>query len=341
MQKNGGDDLLKKERSMSFVILGLEALLRRLPSNHTARESVLDLLSRHYAGYRGEKSLDRYISHLSLPDHYFIFQDLRLPLFDDVHFQIDTLLLTPAYFLIYESKNLVGDLYFERKQLIRKIDDTVDVYQNPIIQIQNQQYHLQWFLEKYSYPILPSNAYVVVTNSKSRIMPNPDYPEVQEKVIRLPALRLSLEYTDDKLVNKVLSSEQMERIANLLIASHTPEMPNLLEKFQIKKEELLTGLYCQDCERLSIRRQERSWICWSCQSKGNEKAILQALVDYRLLMGKRVSNKEFRRFIGEESKDVVSRILRRQHLPTSGGRKNRKYEITREFLEGWVSRFSN
>lgn len=94
LKKKRGDILLKKERLIPIIILVLEALLRRLPQNHLKRDSILDEWSRRYAGYRGEQNVDRFMRNLQLPSNYFLFHDLRIPLYKDLIFQIDTLLLT-------------------------------------------------------------------------------------------------------------------------------------------------------------------------------------------------------------------------------------------------------
>ncbi|WP_213020645.1 nuclease-related domain-containing protein [Siminovitchia terrae] len=90
--------MVKKARAVPLRILVLEALLRRLPIDHPGRGTIEADLIRRKAGFKGEQSLDYFMRHLPFNGHY-IFQDLRLPLSDNIFFQIDSLLLSNRYFI--------------------------------------------------------------------------------------------------------------------------------------------------------------------------------------------------------------------------------------------------
>jgi hypothetical protein len=117
--------LIKKERTISTRIKLEEALLRELPPDHKKRPEIQYSLRKNLAGYRGEKELDYHFSFL--PDESFlIFNDLRLPrsLNPQRFFQMDTLLLSPQFIVLIESKNIYGHLFFDShtKQVIRTFD---------------------------------------------------------------------------------------------------------------------------------------------------------------------------------------------------------------------------
>lgn len=95
--------MIVKERKIPIKILKLQALLRRLPANHPNRERMNEDLVKNLYGYRGEESLDYYLSYLN-KDCYYILHDLRLQTKSKKYFQIDTfyvnnliLLITPTY----------------------------------------------------------------------------------------------------------------------------------------------------------------------------------------------------------------------------------------------------
>jgi hypothetical protein len=91
-------------------ILVLEALLRRLPKNHVKRTKIMEELSRRWAGYKGEASLDFHLRNLD-EKNYLILHDLNLP-DGKYNCQIDALLLSPNFALIIEIKNMTGKLTY-------------------------------------------------------------------------------------------------------------------------------------------------------------------------------------------------------------------------------------
>lgn len=56
--------MIKKERKIPLSIQKIEALLRRLPDDHPMRDKMKEDLAKSWAGYRGEQSVDYYLSFL-------------------------------------------------------------------------------------------------------------------------------------------------------------------------------------------------------------------------------------------------------------------------------------
>ncbi|MCR2821505.1 nuclease-related domain-containing protein [Lederbergia panacisoli] len=323
--------MAKKIRTIPLIIFMLEALLRRLPQNHLKRGDIEEELSRRWAGFRGEQSLDYYVEGLLGRGQYVVFHDLRLPISDEKFFQINTLILTSSYFIILERKNMLGELFFDPNQLERKLDDKVDIFPNPILQAENQQYFLTALLEKHAVPRLPNTSFVVITNPKSIIKPNPNYPAVSQKVIRPPNIRSKLEMVSNKYSNPVLDKKDIQRITRLLLKLHTPAWPNV-ERFGITEDELLPGMYCDECKQLSIKRKGKSWVCEICDRK-DKSALRNALIDYVLLVGSKITNSKFRKFVGISSVHVASKILKSLNLLYKGDRRHRKYELKLDNLQ--------
>lgn len=321
----------QKERTVPIVILILEALQRRLLESHPARAQLKEELGRRYAGYRGEQILDYYTKYLPLQKHHFIFHDLRLPISSEAFFQMDTLILTPYYLLIFEGKHMAGNLFFDPKQLIRELNNVKESFPNPIVQVKNQQYFLKGLLEKYSFSSLPSEAFVVITNPKSIILPNPDYKEVLETVIRPQALRFGFELVEEKHPKPILSDNELVKISELLLRLHTPDEPDVLGQYGLNKSEMVPGIYCEECGQFSVKRLKRFWRCHICNQKA-DKAFIQSLIDYRLLIRTTITNREFREFFGVDSIHTASKLLNSLNLPTRGERRHRKYELSLDYL---------
>ncbi|MBW8350679.1 NERD domain-containing protein [Bacillus sp. IITD106] len=324
--------MAKKLRTIPIIVFMLEALLRRLPQNHPKRSDVEEELSRRWAGFRGEQSLDYYVESLLGRERYVVFHDLRLPMSNDKFFQIDTLILSPSYFIILEGKKIAGELFFDPNQLERTLDGDVDIFPNPILQAENQQYFLAALLEKYSIPRLPNTSFVVITNQNSIIKPNPDYPAVAQKVIRPAAIRTKFELVSSTYPKPILDKKDFQKITRLLLKLHTPAWPNVMERFQISEDELLRGMYCKVCKSLSVKRIKRFWRCAVCKSTIHH-AHIDALIDYLFLVDSNITNKGFRHFVGINSVDMASKILISLNLPYIGERRHRKYKLHFEDLQ--------
>ncbi|QOR66058.1 NERD domain-containing protein [Cytobacillus suaedae] len=127
--------MIIKPWKKSYELMKLEALLRRLSKIHPKRQLVEKDYAIKSAGYRGEQSLDYFLSFLP-EKNYMIFHNLRLKC-NDNYFQIDILLVSPRFILIIETKNISGTLEFDHlnKQLIRTINDSINVYPDPVQQV--------------------------------------------------------------------------------------------------------------------------------------------------------------------------------------------------------------
>ncbi|MGM0874073.1 MAG: hypothetical protein ACQEWV_04595 [Bacillota bacterium] len=67
--------MIIKEKELPIKIKKLEALLRRLPKGHSKCSYVEEEFAKRMAGYKGEKSLEYYLSFLD--EDFHIFHDLR------------------------------------------------------------------------------------------------------------------------------------------------------------------------------------------------------------------------------------------------------------------------
>lgn len=105
--------MIIKERPIPYIILLLEALLRRIPKNHTKRLQIENDLNKWWASYRGEQSVDYHLDILP-KDDVSILHSPRLNN-NQNYFQIDTLLLFTKLIIIIEIKTFSGKVYFDKK----------------------------------------------------------------------------------------------------------------------------------------------------------------------------------------------------------------------------------
>ncbi|WP_198507999.1 nuclease-related domain-containing protein, partial [Bacillus sp. FJAT-42315] len=104
--------MIMKPRSKPLLLSKLEILMNRLPKRHSQMAAIEEVYGRHQAGYRGEQTVDYFLREVKRND-VFILHDIRLPAGEYSFFQIDTVLLTPNFFLIMEVKNYSGQLLFK------------------------------------------------------------------------------------------------------------------------------------------------------------------------------------------------------------------------------------
>src|SRR5690606_20435170 len=96
----------KKVLEIPLRLRKLEALIRRLPDSHPKLQEISDEYGRRMSGYRGEQSLQYYLSLLK-QSNYFIFHNLRLPDISGKHFfEIDILLISSTFLSIIDAKHV-------------------------------------------------------------------------------------------------------------------------------------------------------------------------------------------------------------------------------------------
>jgi hypothetical protein len=99
--------MLIKERDFPLFVQILQALLRRLPSNHPKVPLIQENLAKSIAGFKSEQAIDYPLSFLPTKSFY-IFHDLRLKT-KSHYFQLDSIIVTLNYVLILEVTNLLAN----------------------------------------------------------------------------------------------------------------------------------------------------------------------------------------------------------------------------------------
>jgi hypothetical protein len=311
--------LIVKSRTIPIKILILEALLRRLPKNHVKRPQIMEELSRRWSGYSGEKSLDFYLRNLD-EKNYLILHDLNLP-DGKYNCQIDTLLLIPKFALIIEIKNMTGKLVFDTdNDQFFQINDAKEIgYTNPIAQAQRHQAYL-----KKLFPTLSVDYLIVFTNPHSILSFTGRNTKIKEKVCKSHSFLKKVEVLENKH-QQIVPLKELRKISRTLIKMNTPPTNYILEKYGIKKTELLTGIHCPECFFLPLIRKNRQWFCPSCQTFSRD-AHIDTLQDYFLLIDSKITNEKFREFANWHfSPQTANRLLQLANLKSFGANKGRIY----------------
>ncbi|PGY10046.1 NERD nuclease [Bacillus sp. AFS031507] len=317
--------LIIKARTIPLVILILEALCRRLPLNYPKYQQILEELGRRHAGYKGEVSLDYYLRLLSI-DKYLILHDLNLP-DGDYNCQIDTLLLTPEFALIIEVKNMTGKLIFDtdNEQFAQINNDKEKGYPDPIAQSERHKDYIEKLMAEHKFPKVPVDYLVVISNGyASYVINGKNTHKVKPRICKSDAFINKIQFFEKQYTNPLLHSKDLRKLSRLLIKMNKVPTSYILNRYGIKKVDLLTGVCYPDCNYVPLIRVKKKWYCSSCD-KFSKDAHINALRDYFLLFESKITNQQFREFAQIKSHDTAKRLLLSVNLNFSGTKKGRIY----------------
>lgn len=315
--------MIVKRRKIPLRLKINDAVLRRLPETHHKRVDVIQDSMRFGAGHKGEVTLDYYTSLLHEEDFH-IFQGLRLKT-GETHFQMDSLLLSPSFAIIIESKNMAGTLTFNShfNQMERSFNEKTDTFDDPILQAKRHRILLLKWLNQHHYPPIPIE-YLVFSSNPSTSLRNPSNdPEIYHRVCPPGRLIFKIEEFLSQYTTEVLSLKEHKKLSKLLLKSDQPSDSHL-PKFQINPSDYLTGVQCPKCNRYAMERYSGTWNCTHCGVTSKD-AHLQALEDYFLLISPTITNRQFSSFVHLPSQKLSSKLLAKSGLIPAGSTKGRRY----------------
>lgn len=319
--------MIKKPRTLPLHIQKLQALLRRLPPDHTDRLAISDNLAKRIAGYKGECEIDYFISYLS-DQEYHIFHDLRL-YNGERHFQLDTLILSKHFILIVEVKNITGTLFFDTNfnQLIRKTETKQESFPDPILQVTLQCENFKRWLKHNKYTTIPIESLIVISTPRTMLEATPNNRRIYSKVIHNAKLPIHIQTFEKTYQTEILTTKQLTKLSQHLLQNHEPLKIDILGSYKIPKSSIVTGVQCGKCQVIPMSRTPGTWRCPSC-GHISKHAHIQALRDYALLIDTTITNRKMRDFLQLESSYVAKRLLASMKLTYTGYKKDRVYQLT-------------
>ncbi|MFC4802681.1 nuclease-related domain-containing protein [Neobacillus sp. GCM10023253] len=299
-----------------------EALIRRITQYHPKRPNIEKEIKKLYSGYQGEKKL-RYFLGLIPDKKYHIFHGLRLPI-GNTYFQIDALLLSPKLTLIIESKNYAGTITIEKDQLIQEVNESKEVYDNPLEQAIRHKILLQYLLEKYQLPAAPIEVLAVMTRSSSVIKIAPGYHEAEKKIVKAGNLLRKIEELENRYTAERIDQKTIGKIKRLVLSKHTPLKIDVLRKFDIGIKEIIQGVCCPRCLHIPMQYRRQKWYCPVCELLSQD-AYIEAINDHFLIVKNSLTNRELREFLHIPSSRQATYLLNLKKLPSTGSNKGRIY----------------
>jgi Nuclease-related domain. len=318
--------LFVKPIEIPFHVKQYDYLFKRLIASSPQKKAVEAQLARYMSGYRGEAALG-YPLHF-VPHEHLLFHNLRFP--DGTNFfQLDFLVLTRAYLLTLEVKNLKGKITMNGHQLIRSLNDEEEAFPDPVIQSLRHQCQLNDWLSRKNFGGLPVHS-LVVFGAKSVLKFEDKTRSVQ---CAMPdAVPFHIANLSDRLQKDVLSESECGQLKHLLLADHQPLEFDLLNRAKVSRSELIRGVLCPACGHFSVIRSHGTWLCMSCAHR-SKKIGTDALIEYRHLLGSSITNRSCRDFFGLDSDSIARKLLTAHHLPFTGSTRDRVYLINDQALE--------
>lgn len=319
--------LIIKKKTNSFKRIALERLLQRLPDQHPRVPNIENVLRSTRAGENGEKILEEVFQKYTFPFKHYIFHDLHLK--STGHFQIDTLFLCKQGAIILEMKNIAGRISFpeHQNQITRTLDNgQVDSFECPSIQLERNQLLLKDWLYARN---------VAIPIYKAVVFPRPQqqFENLRDNLTVLFPLEIPTFLRSIGEQSPILDDNDLSSIATALMESHRDYNPfPFSSSYNISPTELITGVRCIYCGSFGMRSIHKGWGCELC-GYVDQQAHLHSILDYFMLVNKRIKNKDCRYFLRLESNQKANRILKQLDIPSFGEKRGTYYKASLKDVE--------
>ncbi|MDF2608465.1 MAG: hypothetical protein K0S34_2667, partial [Bacillales bacterium] len=243
--------------------------------------------------------------------------------------------LTTNYIIILEVKYIRGTIEFDEvfHQLIRTNEDgSKDVYHDPVLQVIGYQKNLYNWLFKNKYYDVPIIPLVIVAHPNSIVVTNSKNKHYINTIVRSNFLISKLENIENKYNRKVFERKDLKKLCRHLIKNNIEDCYEVLNTYNVRRVDLLSGIYCYRCKQLSVKREHGVWICTICNHINNE-AYIDALNDYVYLVSDIITNKNFRMFTNVESRRVFNRITEKLNISATDKENSKSYFLPRNGFE--------
>ncbi|RDI41614.1 nuclease-related domain-containing protein [Falsibacillus pallidus] len=324
----------KYDPDLPLYLNRLFALERRLTPNHPRLSEIKREAAIRHAGFNGEKSMTYHLRHLDKQE-YNVMGSIRLKGRHGYYFQMDNLIITPNFLVILEVKSMAGELLFDRihHQLLRTINGITESFQDPILQVQEQEFELHQWLTEHKFPQIPIAIAAVIPHPSTIIKMIPENSKDMKYIIRGKMLHKFLMKQKNTHSKTILSKNEMKKLISTLKRKHSPYDADVLSKYDISPDHLKRGVFCPDCEdEVLLRRVFSKWECPICKHTSKD-AYKFAIMDYFLLIDETITNKQLRSFLTIDSRSISQKILKSLQCPRAGKLKHTTYHLTLPILD--------
>ncbi|MBK3494808.1 NERD domain-containing protein [Viridibacillus sp. YIM B01967] len=299
----------------------MKSLVYRLSQSHPQYLYIQDEIGRIEAGDKGEEVIMFKLDGLNLPYEHYIFHNLNL--YIESHIQIDTLIITPYYIMIFEVKNIRGAIELRQnpQQLIRTLENgEIHSFNSPEAQLEEYTHQMKQLFQEQGL-IIPVHGAVVFAFASSYIKET----SVKTKVLLRNEICSFLH--NMKVKESILTVKELKAMKNFLLAKHRHYHPYpLCQRYKIEMDHIKTGVICEVCGDVGMQRAYGRWRCHKCGEESRD-AHKQTLREYAWLIDSTISNKECRHFLQIDNVDLAKRILMEYSSQKSGKYRYAKYVL--------------
>lgn len=279
------------------------------------------------AGLSGERELDYHLREFR-PDYPFaILHDVYLQ-HRQIYFQIDTLLITPGRIILCEVKNIAGKLQITRHptQFIKEeVNGVRSVLKSPIEELVRKKYLLTCWLNERKLKI-PLRDFVVFAYQNELSIENTEADQIAfsyEMPNRLRQLQIEERY---------LNSNEIRELALQIHQQHKAYNPfPVAEKYGVSFEDMITGVFCANCQSRAMHRRLMNWLCKTC-GYSDRTSHLAALSDWFCMYGPQITNKQARHLFQINNRGTVNTLLRNSYVTVSGNGRGAIHTISPAIL---------
>ncbi|MCH7320639.1 NERD domain-containing protein [Solibacillus sp. MA9] len=311
------------QKSEHYVFM--DALVRRIHEDDEEALLFQEEFYRLQAGLAGEMKLKTTLADYFFKSDYEILYNFECINLRGFTHQIDALLITPHFIIIFEVKQISGSLFYKPavQEFYRVTDNGIEEnFANPFDQVYRHQLFIEQFLQQSALK-LPVLHIVVIANYRAKL----DNGFESMPIIHLSSLPKFLE----SLYEHYPSTTVVPRQISELFKSIHQRLP---ARRQIEASRLKTGVFCHHCNVIGPMLFYRGfWHCEHCKTKSTD-GIIDALQHYRILIGPHITNHAFRNFLGIKSRYAAIRLLSKLNVEAVGQGKSRYYVIPEDLLYG-------
>ncbi|WHT48332.1 nuclease-related domain-containing protein [Sporosarcina thermotolerans] len=242
---------------------------------------------------------------------------------DNIYFQMDSILITPAFIVISEVKNIAEKIIIKSKplQFIKEYSTGKRVpLQNPIVELERKIYLLDSWLKRQKVEIPIKGIVAFAYNNELSIEENPsmDIMFTNEVAAHLRSLQVNKE---------LLYKSEIHSLARKIVKYHQEYNPfPLIKRYNIHPAHIIPGVICSKCDQLKMNWLQKKWRCPHCGHTGKNDHE-GALKDWSMLVKNNITNREFRYFTQLENRNTAKKLLARSPIELSGNGRASKYEI--------------
>jgi hypothetical protein len=282
----------------------------------------MEQFKRTNSGFSGECDFDKQMTEYIPRYPHAILHDVCLKQ-DGVYFQMDSVLITPSFIIIFEVKNYGGKIIVKSKPtqfIIEYLTGERKVMRNPITELDRKKYFLNEWLKQLNISI-PISGIIALAFSNELIIEEP----LETKILFTYEIPLYLRKL--QIQQEILSNSKIRHVAFEMKKQHQEYNPfPMTQTLNIHRARILPGVICKTCKFRGMQWERKKWRCPKCGYAGTG-SHLEALLDWHYLIDNKITNQEFRSFANLQDRHVAKRLLRKSELPLIGAKRTSYYVL--------------